>query len=171
MLVVVIWIVQLLNWMTGYSLNHLGIVPRSLMGLPGVLASPLLHGGFAHAIANTVPLVVLGLLVAVQGSRAFVGRVIAIIVMTGVAVWLFGRPSYHVGASGLVFGLFGYLLGRAWYRRSLASLASAAVAVALYGGLIWGLVPARSISVESHLFGLLAGIVLARMESSKRVSL
>ena len=170
-LVAAIWLVQLLNWLFGYSLNQFGILPRTLTGLPGVLTSPFLHGGFGHAVANTVPLVVLGLLVAMQGSRAFAGRVAAIVVMTGVSVWLLGRTSYHVGASGLVFGLFGYLLGRAWYLRSLASLAAAAVAVALYGGLVWGLVPARSISVESHLFGLLAGIVLARVESSRRSNL
>lgn len=170
-LVALIWAVQLLNAMFGYSLNQLGILPRTLSGLTGVVASPFLHGGFAHAVANTVPLVVLGLLVAVQGSRAFIGRVVAIVIMTGLAVWLLGRSSYHVGASGLVFGLFGYLLARAWYRRSLGALAAAAAAVALYGGLIWGLVPARSVSVESHLFGLVAGIVLARLEVSRRVSL
>ena len=170
-LVAAIWVVQLINWLFGYTLNEFGILPRTLMGLPGVLTSPFLHGGFAHALANTVPLAVLGLLVAMQGSRAFAGRVAAIVVITGLSVWLLGRTSYHVGASGLVFGLFGYLLGRAWYLRSLASLASGAVAVALYGGLVWGLVPTRSISVESHLFGILAGIVLARIESSKRSNL
>jgi membrane associated rhomboid family serine protease len=167
-LVAAMWLVQLANWLCGYALNQFGILPRTLSGLPGVLTSPFLHGSFGHTVANTVPLLVLGLLVAMQGSRAFAGRVTAIVVITGVCVWLFGRTSYHVGASGLVFGLFGYLLGRMWYLRSLASLAAAAVAVALYGGLVWGLVPARSISVESHLFGLLAGILLARIESSRR---
>lgn len=161
-LVGAIWCVELLNILLGRALNVFGILPRVLHGLSGVLAAPFLHVGPGHALANTVPLLVLGWMVALRGSVRFLRVAALVTVLGGLAVWLLGRPGYHVGASGLVFGLFGYLLAGAWYERSLQACAAALLALALYGGLFWGLVPSRGVSAEGHLFGLLAGVLVAR---------
>jgi membrane associated rhomboid family serine protease len=118
---------------------------------------------------NTIPLAVLGGFVILQGRQIFFEISIIIILVSGTALWLFGRSSYHVGASGLIFGYFGYLVLRAWYDRSLKSSVIAFVTVFLYGGIIWGLLPTFSrISWEGHLFGLLAGILAARLEKTKK---
>ncbi len=104
-----------------------------------------------------------------HGRQTFFEISIIIILVGGTALWLFGRSSYHVGASGLIFGYFGYLVSRAWYERSLKSIMMAFVTIFLYGGIIWGLLPIFSrISWEGHLFGLLAGILAARLEKTKK---
>ncbi|MEM7406977.1 MAG: rhomboid family intramembrane serine protease [Pseudomonadota bacterium] len=163
-LLALIWAIELINWALGHQLNRLGILPRSLQGLPGILLAPLLHTNFSHAIANSAPLLLLGWLTSIHGRARFIRVALGITVMTGAAVWLFARTAYHVGASGLVFGLFGYLLSRAWFERSFPALLSAAAAVLLYGGLVWGLLPAETVSFESHVFGLLAGLLMGRFE-------
>lgn len=161
-LVILVWIVELVNSFLGHSLNGFGLVPRRLDGLPGVLLSPVLHGGFAHLISNTGGLLALGGLVAMRGEKHFVTTTLAIAILGGLLVWLFGRSAVHVGASGLVFGYFGLLLGRAWYRRTLDSLLIGILVIVLYGGLIWGVLPLQQfVSWEGHLAGLIAGFVVA----------
>ena len=167
-LVMVIWVVEGVNVLLGHRLNLFGIYPRSLAGLSGIVLAPVLHVNPAHALANTVPLLVLGWLVSLHGRARFIRVAVVVSLLTGSAVWLFARSAYHVGASGLVFGLFGYVLGRAWWERSWPAILSAAAAVALYGGLVWGIVPARAVSFESHLFGLLAGVAMAWFERGRR---
>lgn len=161
LLLAAIWAIEAVNWALGHGLNRFGILPRSMVGLPGIVLAPVLHASVSHALANSLPLLVLGWLVSLHGRQRFVRVAVSVSLLTGVAVWLLGRPAYHVGASGLVFGLFGYIIARAWWERSFAALASAAVAVLLYGGLVWGIVPARTVSFESHFFGLVAGVLIA----------
>ena len=106
-----------------------------------------------------MPLLVLGGLTLTMGERRFWLMTLAIIVLSGLLVWLFARTAYHVGASGLVFGYFGVLIGRALIERNIVSIAIACLVVALYGGLVWGLLPTRGyVSFETHLFGLIAGV-------------
>ena len=159
----VMWGVALLNLLAGQRLLAFGIVPRSLDGLIGIPLCPFLHDGMAHLLANTVPLAVLGSLVVVRGRQGL-GAVSAFIVLLGgVGVWLLARSSVHVGASGLVFGYFGYLVAGGWYDRSPSSVGLAVLVIFLYGGLIWGVLPSTPrVSWEGHLFGLLAGILLAK---------
>ncbi|MBT6273232.1 MAG: rhomboid family intramembrane serine protease [Chromatiales bacterium] len=163
-LVAIIWVVEVVNWVLGHSLNGLGIGPRSITGLTGLVTAPFLHAGPWHALSNTFPLLVFGYLLSVRSVERFIRVSLYITVLGGAAVWLFGRGAVHVGASGLVFGLFGYLLAAAWYERSPAAIGSAVVVVLLYGGLVWGLVPSAGVSVESHIFGLLVGAWLARVD-------
>ncbi len=166
--VVLIWVVEFINFSTGHRLSDWGILPRTLKGLKGIPLSPFLHASLLHTIMNTVPLAVLGGFVILQGRQIFFEISIIIILVSGTALWLFGRSSYHVGASGLIFGYFGYLVLRAWYDRSLKSFIIAFVTVSLYGGIIWGLLPTFSrISWEGHFFGLLAGFLAARLEKIK----
>lgn len=154
---------QVVNALSGYSLNGFGLLPQSLWGLPGILASPFLHGSFAHLAGNLLPFLVLGTLVAAESRRRFVAVSLVVVLLGGLLVWLFGRDGLHVGASGWVFGLWAWLLARAWYRRSWRNLLVAGVVLLLYGGLVFGLLPGRGASFESHIAGALAGLVAARL--------
>ena len=166
--VALIWVIEFINFSTGHRLSDWGILPRTLEGLKGIPLSPFLHASLIHIMMNTIPLAVLGGFVILNGRRIFFEITVIIILVSGTALWLFGRSSYHVGASGLIFGYFGYLVLRAWYDRSLKSFIIAFVTVFLYGGIIWGLLPTFSrISWEGHLFGLLAGTLAARLEKTK----
>jgi membrane associated rhomboid family serine protease len=111
---------------------------------------------------------VLGTLVLLYGRKEFFSVTIAIMLLSGAAVWLIGRASYHVGASGLVFGYFGYLLAKGWYDRKFSSITIAIAVALLYGGMIWGIFPTNLyISWEAHLFGFLSGILIAKARKSK----
>ena len=158
---------QLFNVVTGYSLMAFGLVPRTLQGLFGILASPFLHGSFAHLSANLIAFLVLGTLVIFEGLSRFVTVSMIIIVLGGSLVWLFGFAGIHVGASGWVFGLWAYLLSRAWFHRSWSNLITASVVALLYGRLILGFLPRQGVSFEGHLFGAFAGFIAARVLLSK----
>ena len=163
--VAALWVVQGVNWVTGQSLNYLfGLIPRRVEGLDGVALMPLLHGSFPHLMANTPPLLVMGALLALTATRALI-LVNAIIVLGGgLLVWLFGGLAIHVGASGLVFGWFGFLLARAAIDRSPITMGAAAAVGVLYGAMLWGVLPGRAgVSWEAHLFGFLAGVAAARI--------
>lgn len=143
-------------------LDQAGIVPRELDGLPGVLWAPFLHYGFGHLLANTVPLLVLGGLVAIKGTTRFLEVTIGVILLGGLGTWLFGRTGVHLGASGVVFGYFGYLVAAALFERKLRSILLGLTALVLYGGLVWGVVPTTErVSWEGHLAGLVAGVFVA----------
>ncbi len=164
-LLAVIWGVEAVNLILGHGLASWGILPRSLTGLIGIPLAPFIHGSLLHAVSNTVPLVILGGLVLTAGRGRFWEATILIVLLSGALVWVFARGAYHIGASGLVFGYFGILLARAVFERSIISFAIAALTIALYGGLIWGVLPTRSyISFEAHLFGLIAGVAVAWLE-------
>jgi membrane associated rhomboid family serine protease len=114
---------------------------------------------------NTIPFVVLGGLVITRGPRVFLELSLFIILVSGTALWIFGRSSYHIGASGLIFGYFGFLVARGWYDRSARSIIVALLVICLYGGILWGLLPTFTpVSWEGHLFGLASGIIGARLE-------
>ncbi|NKC14308.1 MAG: rhomboid family intramembrane serine protease [Gammaproteobacteria bacterium] len=166
-LIAIIWVVEALNWLLGHRLNTWGIEPRSLTGLVGIAAAPVLHSGWGHTLSNTFPLLVFGYLICLRSAGRFIRVSCLIVAGGGFAVWLLGRSAIHVGASGLVFGLFGYLLGCAWYERSGAAVVCAAVVGLLYGALIFGLLPSAGVSFESHIFGFLAGIALAKADGPR----
>jgi membrane associated rhomboid family serine protease len=163
--VVSMWAVEMVNLVTNGALLGWGIRPRTLVGLWGIVFAPFLHANLAHLLANTIPFLVLGALVALRGLREFVVVTAVVMLVGGGGVWLFGRPfSDHIGASGLVFGYLGFLLARGFFERSLTAILLSLVTLFLYGGAIWGILPGSSrISWEGHLFGFLAGIVAARL--------
>ena len=164
-----IWAVEGVNLLSGRQLYVFGILPRHVTGLVGIPLSPFIHGSVSHATLNTVPFLVLGGLVALRGVRTFVTTSVIIVLCGGAALWLFGRFSYHIGASTLIFGYFGYLVARGWYERSAWAILTAFLTLFLYGGLIWGVLPTRSfVSWEGHLFGMLSGILAARVQGAKR---
>jgi membrane associated rhomboid family serine protease len=161
--VAVIWAAQALNWAMGYQLNStFGLIPRQTAGLDGILGMPILHGSFSHLMANTPPLLLLGALLAVTATRALLAINGIVVVLGGGLVWLFGSPAIHVGASGLVFGWFGFIVVRGLVDRSPIALGVSLLVGLLYGSIIWGLLPGQpGVSWESHLFGALAGATAA----------
>ncbi|WP_308916005.1 rhomboid family intramembrane serine protease [Jannaschia sp. LMIT008] len=158
-----LWVIQAVNWATGYWMNFaFGLIPRRVGGLDGVLGMPFLHGSFPHLMSNTAPLLVMGGLLAATATRALIAVNAVIVGAGGALVWLFGTPAVHVGASGLVFGWFGFLVARGLVDRSAVTLGAAALVGVLYGALIWGVLPGRAgVSWEAHLFGFLAGAAAA----------
>jgi membrane associated rhomboid family serine protease len=169
--VVLAWAVELVDRVAyGGSLDRLGIHPRNLAGLWGILLAPLLHAGWLHLAANTVPFVVLGWLVMLRKVSDFVIVTVLAVSIGGLGVWVFGAAnSSHVGASGLIFGYLGYLLARGYFERSLWAAILAVAALVLYGGVLWGVLPGQpGVSWEGHLFGFIGGVVAARLLARPR---
>lgn len=161
--IAIIWATQALNWAMGYRLNTaFGLIPRQTTGLDGVLGMPMLHGSFSHLISNTPPLILLGTLLSVTATRALLTVNGIIVVVGGGLVWLFGSTAIHIGASGLLFGWFGFLVVRGVVDRSLLTLGVSVLVGVLYGSIVWGVLPGQpGISWESHLFGAIAGAAAA----------
>lgn len=161
--VILLWAIQVVNALFGNTFNRYGIFPREMDGLYGVMIWTFLHGNFQHLMMNTTPLLILGYFVALRGTRVFFATSFMVIVLGGLGVWIFGRPAIHIGASGLVFGYFGFLIVIGIYERDPGALLIGVVVLFYYGGMIFGVLPnERFISWEGHLFGLLAGVFAAK---------
>ncbi|MDF2178899.1 rhomboid family intramembrane serine protease [Aliiglaciecola sp. CAU 1673] len=167
---VLLWIlasfalIELLNVLTGRSLNQLGIVPRQGEALWGVLFAPWLHANLSHFFSNILALALFSFLVLDYGIKRYLLVCGTIIIVGGLCVWLFGRNALHVGASGLVYGLFAFLLLAGFLSREFIKIVIAMLVLALYGGLLFGIFPSQPfISWESHLFGFLSGLLAARL--------
>jgi membrane associated rhomboid family serine protease len=161
-LVAIMWVLEFIDIGLGGRLDWFGIWPRQARGLTGILFAPFLHAGFRHLISNTFPFLVLGwLIMAGDWAEWLVVSVVAGLV-SGLGTWIFGAPGVHIGASGVIFGYFGFLLARAYFERSMGSLVVALIVFIMFGGMIWGVLPIRmGISWEGHLFGLVGGILSA----------
>jgi membrane associated rhomboid family serine protease len=158
----VIWIVFVLDSTLKLDLIYHGIFPRKISGLPGILISPLIHGGIKHIVANSLPLFALSSLLFYFYQNLSFRVLILSYIITGVLVWMIGRPSYHVGASGVIYGLAGFLFVSGFIRKHLGLMAIAFLVAFQYGSMIWGIFPIEDhVSWESHLAGLLTGIGLA----------
>ena len=160
--VALIWLIQLLDWALDLEPADFGVRPRQLAGLPSIFFAPLVHGGFAHLLANSPPLLVLGTAMLYLYPGAALRVLPAVYLGTGVAVWLFARGSAHVGASGLIYGLVSYIFVAGLIRRDRRAIAASLLVCFMYGALIWGLLPIEpGVSWETHLAAALIGIVLA----------
>ena len=161
--VAALWIIQAVNWASGYALNTaFGLMPRRVSGFDGIVGMPFLHGSFEHLMANTPPLLLLGALLAATATRGLVAMNAVVVGLGGVLVWLLGSPAIHIGASGLVFGWFGFLVMRGLVDRSPVTLGASVLVVVVYGSIIWGVLPGQpGISWEAHLFGAIAGAAAA----------
>jgi len=155
-------------------LDHYGVIPRTLVGLLGIPAMPFLHANLHHLLSNTVPLVVLLMLLA--GSRAESWEVVAVVTLLGGALlWIFGRTAVHIGASGLISGLTAFLILSGFLEQRIVPLFVALVVGFLYGGsLVLGVVPRfhSAVSWDGHLCGAIAGAIVAyalTRESAKRL--
>ncbi len=162
---VLMWAVFVATLLSGGALQSLGVIPRTTIGLRGILFAPFLHGSLAHLIANSIPFLVLGWLVMLRDSRHFLPVTVAAMLGSGVTAWLLGAPgSVHIGASGVIFGYLGFLILSGWFARSLASILVSLLVIVLWGGMVLGVVPGQSgISWQAHLGGFLGGVLAARM--------
>lgn len=162
-----LWSIELIDALVlGGGLDAFGVQPRSVAGLVGVATMPLLHAHFAHLLSNTIGILVFGTLVLMYGRREFLWVTLAAWLFGGLGAWLLGSAaSVHIGASGLVFGYFGYVLMRGVYERRFLSIVISLVIGLLFGGTLAGAIPGLAdagISWQGHLFGLLGGVLVAR---------
>jgi membrane associated rhomboid family serine protease len=162
-LLAVMWFVEIVNAIDGQRLDGDGIHPRTLNGLPGIVSAPFLHAGFGHLIGNTIPFVLLGLLIALAGARRVVAVTVIVALVAGLGTWLTAPAGTStIGASGIVFGYAGYLIARGIFTRRILELAIGVLVLVLFGGaLLWDLVPHTGVSWQAHLFGGLGGVAAA----------
>jgi len=160
-----LWGVQVFNFLSGQRLSRWGIVPRTTSGLVGIILAPVLHNGFGHLLANTIPMLVLSILLISFGEQIFVAVSVFVTLAGGLAVWLLASRGVHAGASGLIFGQFGYLLAYGLVAQTVWSITVAIIVALLYGSFIGNVLPKfkryKRVSWEGHLSGLLAGIAAA----------
>lgn len=156
------WVLEVIDTVAGHRLDRYGIAPRQLDGLDGIVWAPFLHLGFGHLIANTIPFALLGGAIALGSAQRFVMVTVIVAAVSGVGTWLTGPAnSVHIGASGLVFGFLTYLLARGVFARNILYVLGGIVVFMLYGGVLWGVLPAPGISWQGHLFGAIGGVVAA----------
>ncbi|MFY7789230.1 MAG: rhomboid family intramembrane serine protease [Thermoflexibacteraceae bacterium] len=158
----VFWVIEIFEFVTHFSLSHYGIYPRTQDGLIGILASPFLHGDFPHLTSNTIPFIVLTAAILIFYRRISLPVLVAIYIGTGLGVWLFARSSYHIGASGVIYGEAAFVLFSGIFRKDIKSIALAVAVVLLYGGMVEGILPTKpGVSWESHLIGAIVGGAVA----------
>ncbi|PIQ32343.1 MAG: rhomboid family intramembrane serine protease [Bacteroidetes bacterium CG18_big_fil_WC_8_21_14_2_50_41_14] len=165
-LLVFMWLVKIFEILFKTDVGFLGVHPLSLDGLPGILLMPFIHGGWSHLMANTVPFLVLSTALFYFYREISWKVLIGIWLLSGMWVWFGGRPSWHIGASGVIYGLSAFLF-LSGIIRDVKGLAALSLIVAfLYGSMIWGVFPdffpkEKNISWEGHLGGLVSGVIMA----------
>jgi membrane associated rhomboid family serine protease len=169
--VAAMWLVRLADMFRsdGSSIAGVGIIPRTTDRLQGIIAAPLIHANWAHLVANTVPLMLLGGLVLLSGVGEFFFVTIVSALSAGAGTWMFGSPANHIGASGVVFGYLGYLLARPAFDRKFLSLIVTLVVASVYGSvLLTSVIPEAGISWSGHFFGFVGGVLAARLRGPQR---
>ena len=162
------WLIFFIEINFGVNLSVFGILPRDIYGLPGVLFAPLLHSSVIHLVSNTLPLLFLGITLYYFYGKLAKRVFLLSYFVTGSLVWLFGRTVFHIGASGLIYGIASFLFFSGIVRSEFKSLIISLAVVITYGGLVWGVLPTMpGISWELHLFGTLTGAVAAYVYRNK----
>lgn len=166
--VILIWLIYLLSLFL--PLQQFGLIPRTPSGAIGIITAPFLHASWSHLIGNTssfAGLVII--LILLEGDRLII-KLFLMVLIGGSLTWLFARSANHIGASGLIFSMWSYILLSAWFSQKIAYVLLSIPVIILYGGMIYGILPLQScISWEGHLFGLIAGIFLAWFYHKKTV--
>jgi membrane associated rhomboid family serine protease len=168
----VLWVIEFYDQVSPADLDRDGIVPRSTDGLEGIVWAPLLHGGWAHLIGNTLPFLVFGFLVLANGIGRFALVTGIVWVLGGLGVWLTAPDgSVTVGMSGVIFGWLAYLLVRGFFARSGTQILLAVVLFFFWGGILLGVLPGQEgVSWQGHLFGALAGVLAAYLVAPRRAA-
>jgi len=165
-----IWILNVFQFISGYSLSSLGISPREQASLIGILTAPMIHGSWEHLLSNTLPLLILGTLLFIMYGKIALRVWTLIYIFSGAFVWVLARGnSVHVGASGVIYGLASFLFFSGFFRMDIRSIAIALGVSLFYGGMVWGILPLQEgVSWESHLFGGIVGLALAYFYRNQR---
>ncbi len=159
LILAVLWGAFFITHFISKRLLLLGIIPRHLIGLPGVVFSPFLHADFNHIFFNSIPLLVLSNFILINGIAFFISVSLSIILMSGIAIWCFAKPGLHIGASGLITGYWGFLVSNIIHQNNLTAIILGIISIYYFAGIFFGVFPGKKgISWEGHLFGLLAGI-------------
>jgi membrane associated rhomboid family serine protease len=171
--VALLWLVHLMNWGLDLDPRPFGLRPREWLGVIGVVTAPLVHGDFAHLVANSVPLAIVGATMLYLYPHSTLRVLPAVYLGSGLLVWIFGRDSVHLGASGLVYGLVGYVFVAGLLRRDRRAIAASMMVAFLYGSLAWGVLPIEPrVSWETHLaagaIGVLLAIALRKLDVAPR---
>jgi membrane associated rhomboid family serine protease len=168
--VVLLYLIEIVNTAFFHSLNRtFGLRPRSPDGILDILTFPLLHANLAHLMSNTLPLIIFGFLVFLSGRRVFITALAASWLVSGLVVWLIGGASVTVGASGIVFGLFSFLLVRGFVNRNWWQIVLSVVLFMAYGSILFGVLPtvASFVSWQAHLGGAIGGVAAALLLSTR----
>ncbi len=164
-LLLLMWLVQIMQVLFDFSAVPLGIYPLHLKGLPGIILSPFVHAGFKHLATNSAAFLILGTALFYFYRDIALKTFVYLWILTGVWVWFGGRESYHIGASGIIYGMASFLFFSGLIRKNPRLSALALIVVFLYGSLIWGAIPGflpdKQISWEAHLGGLVSGVILS----------
>ena len=160
--VLLIWVVFWIEVRFRVNLNDFGVYPRTLKGLRGVLFSPFIHGSLSHLYNNTIPIAVLSAAL-VYFYRDVAFRVLVLgFFIGGLLTWIIGRPSYHIGASGMIYVLASFIFFKGAFTRHFRLMALSLIVVFIYGSMLWYIFPVKEgISWEGHLAGFITGLVLA----------
>ncbi|MBA4409478.1 MAG: rhomboid family intramembrane serine protease [Odoribacter sp.] len=161
-IVIVFWLVKLIENFYHLDFSTSGILPLQIEGLPGILLSPFIHSSYSHLLSNTIPFLILTFAL-LYFYRNLAYRIFFLIyILSGICVWLGGRESWHIGASGIVYGLASFLFFSGVFRKDANLLTIGIIVVFLYGSMFWGIFPIKpEISWESHLWGSASGLLLA----------
>jgi len=160
--VMIIAVIHLIQYVFEISFTNYGVYPREQKGLIGIVTSPLIHGSYSHLFNNSIPLLILGSALFYFYKEIAFKVSVWVYLMVGVWTWIYAREAYHIGASGLLYGLFSFLLISGFLRRNKNLIALSFAVIFLYGSLVWGIFPIDvKISFEAHLWGFVAGIILA----------
>ena len=161
--VFIMCLIKIIEFLFGLNMTHLGIFPLTLKGFPGIFLSPLIHADFKHLFNNSLPLFLLGTALFYFYSPIALKISLWTWLLTGLFVWIAGRTSWHIGASGLVYGLASFLFFSGIIRKYYRLVALSLLIVFLYGSMVWGIFPDiyKNVSWESHMLGFISGIVLA----------
>ncbi len=164
-IIFLLWIIYFLSIIL--PVNDYGIIPRRILSLPGIIFSPFLHGGIFHLLSNSISLLFLGTILLSYEKRRALPVIILLIIFSGAGTWIIGRNAVHIGASGVIYGMLGYLITLGFYKRDFKTIFISIGVFILQGGAILGILPGTGpVSWESHLCGFIAGIFIARFNAT-----
>lgn len=156
------WAIFFINAFLGHRLWLLGIFPRKIYGLPGILCAPILHANFNHIFFNTIPLVVLTNFLLINGLSFYLDITLKITLISGALIWCFAKPGLHIGASALITGYWGFLVVNIYNTGTITAIILGIVSLYYFIGIFIGIFPSeKGVSWEGHLFGLLAGAMVS----------
>lgn len=162
--VLILWVIKAIEIAADTSFSNLGVLPRTLKGTIGIFTGPLIHGDVLHLLSNTLPILFLGILLFYFYHKIAIEIFIWIYLVSGFWTWIMARDAYHIGASGIVYGLASFLFFSGIIRRSRQLMTVSAIIIFLYGGMVYGVIPEAvevNVSWEAHLMGAIVGLLLA----------